>query len=822
MNPLMKKSTFISCVAAQLLACPFAFAQDECATAPTLVSGVASAFNTATATVTALPAVTDALCAGTFLGWGPTQKDVWFKWSATENGTADFSTCFAGSYDTSIVVYSGSCGALTPVACNGDGPDNAGCQEFYSLVSQLPVAAGTDYYVRIGGYTGTDTPDGATGTGAVTVTFTAGVDGCIGAIGACDVAHATPGCDTASCCAAVCSILPDCCTVGWDQGCVDVAIPECGYFQYSCVAPVQPNDCATSPQVISADGAVAFSNVGANSDGPGYGDSCGSGNNESNNDVWYRLNAIANGDFSISTCGTVPFDSKLAVYDLGTTPATFNYNSLPDVLVNCNDDGSATCLTTGGAAFASELTVTVSAGRSYLVCLSTFTNGETGSGSITFNVPEPCVLTPATVAEAEPCGEDLNGGCNMTTPVFEPIALGAIVEGTFWSSTESRDTDWYQFSIPSDRSVTVKLRSASLAQLFLLSDSCPGATLAVGSGSCPTLATGCLTPGTYRIAVVPSLFVTNPCNSGALNDYSLELTGVIPTTACPVLMDSTCQQPGPDTTASSASSVLSGNFGQGCATGCANGTGGTGDVEWATVFTGASLPKEISCVNMGVASLRSLNSAAGTCGYYASDLPIGAQVILYRDIDGGAPRIPIVTPGDGGDLETIVTRTVSIPGGTFLGNIEFDPPLCIENETNVVVALSLYNLFSGTPAAAGVPTGAGYRSGISLTSVPLALPSNIYNRSTACAITQFQVVNYTTATNRFQWPVELNGQAASCGSTSACPADQNNDGVVNGADLGLLLGAWGPCPNCRADINIDGVVNGADLGLLLGAWGPCS
>ena len=152
----MKKSTFISCVAAQLLACPFAFAQDECATAPTLVSGVASAFNTATATVTALPAVTDALCAGTFLGWGPTQKDVWFKWSATENGTADFSTCFAGSYDTSIVVYSGSCGALTPVACNGDGPDNAGCQEFYSLVSQLPVAAGTDYYVRIGGYTGTD------------------------------------------------------------------------------------------------------------------------------------------------------------------------------------------------------------------------------------------------------------------------------------------------------------------------------------------------------------------------------------------------------------------------------------------------------------------------------------------------------------------------------------------------------------------------------------------------------------------------------------------------------------------------------------------
>jgi hypothetical protein len=57
-----------------------------------------------------------------------------------------------------------------------------------------------------------------------------------------------------------------------------------------------------------------------------------------------------------------------------------------------------------------------------------------------------------------------------------------------------------------------------------------------------------------------------------------------------------------------------------------------------------------------------------------------------------------------------------------------------------------------------------------------------------------------------------------------CPADLNNDGQVNGADLGLLLGAWGPCAGtpCLGDLNLDGVVNGADLGLLLGAWGPCA
>ena len=61
--------------------------------------------------------------------------------------------------------------------------------------------------------------------------------------------------------------------------------------------------------------------------------------------------------------------------------------------------------------------------------------------------------------------------------------------------------------------------------------------------------------------------------------------------------------------------------------------------------------------------------------------------------------------------------------------------------------------------------------------------------------------------------------------TGSCLGDLNLDGIVNGADLGLLLGAWGACsggtPGCIGDLNLDGVVNGADLGLLLGAWGAC-
>jgi hypothetical protein len=43
--------------------------------------------------------------------------------------------------------------------------------------------------------------------------------------------------------------------------------------------------------------------------------------------------------------------------------------------------------------------------------------------------------------------------------------------------------------------------------------------------------------------------------------------------------------------------------------------------------------------------------------------------------------------------------------------------------------------------------------------------------------------------------------------------------VVNGGDLGILLGDWGAAST--ADLNNDGVVTGADVGLLLGAWGSC-
>lgn len=54
-----------------------------------------------------------------------------------------------------------------------------------------------------------------------------------------------------------------------------------------------------------------------------------------------------------------------------------------------------------------------------------------------------------------------------------------------------------------------------------------------------------------------------------------------------------------------------------------------------------------------------------------------------------------------------------------------------------------------------------------------------------------------------------------------CLGDLDGDGLVDGADLGALLGAWGACPGCQEDLDGDGWIDGADLGILLGAWGAC-
>ena len=53
--------------------------------------------------------------------------------------------------------------------------------------------------------------------------------------------------------------------------------------------------------------------------------------------------------------------------------------------------------------------------------------------------------------------------------------------------------------------------------------------------------------------------------------------------------------------------------------------------------------------------------------------------------------------------------------------------------------------------------------------------------------------------------------------TANIVGDMNGDGVVNSADLGILLSSWGTS-NPLADLDGNGTVDSADLGILLSAW----
>jgi hypothetical protein len=780
--------------------CSAAFGQappnDECTGASPIALNDLQVFDTTNATGSLQP-VDGALCAGTAFAWGPVagNRDVWFQWTATASMNITASTCDPNSFDTNLAIYAGTdCGALVQVACNGDGPEFTECQEYSSQVTNLWVTAGQTYYFRIGGYYTASTDSSEFGVGSLFIT----------------------------------------------EG-----------YTYACVAPAFPNDCATSPQVVTAGGnfvvaGTTTSGQSANTDGPEHsGAICASGNDQFFLDRWYRFNSgPVTGNFTAVTSGpdgtcTGALDLKLALYDLGSSdPASFNYSRLPEALVACNDDGGP-CQ----SAFGSQLTFVTQPNRNYLVRVGWYNPDEAVGGvtqRLTLALPEACALPSGTVNEDEPCGDNTNGGCNTSVdfPPVQAVSIGDVIAGTFWSGTDpdtggaTRDTDWFQFTVNASSTVTATLRSSTPGTVTIVNAECGTSQVVLGgsSGFCPSVATACLLPGTYRAIVAPQFTPANPCG-GQFNTYRLSLTST--PAICPVSLATTCASPGTDSRrllTNPATPLTPTSFVQLCSNGggaCTAGTGGTAGTSWAIPINGANLLDEIRCVQFGIAALRSRSGTSSTgapisCGFFASDVALPAKLGFYRDTNGGAPTCISETPGDGCDLELIQSYDVSVPpSGLFLASFNLPQALCIPSETDVVFVLQTPNMLNSAAPVVGAPQNLGYRMAPGVRSgLGTGSPSNFFGGTfgdSACGINNF----FAVGANSYQWPVVVNGNAAGC--TPNCPADLNQDNFVNGDDLGILLGAWGQCASgeCSADLNDDGFVNGDDLGIMLGAWGAC-
>ena len=125
----------LSLAAAALLIAGQCLAQanDDCSGAISASLGVNGPFSN-TGSTTSAPA------------WpcGAGGNDVWFSYFSTGAGSLVADTC-GSTYDSTLEVFSGTCGSLVSLACNDDSCGNA------SVVT-VPVTACTTYYIRVGGW----------------------------------------------------------------------------------------------------------------------------------------------------------------------------------------------------------------------------------------------------------------------------------------------------------------------------------------------------------------------------------------------------------------------------------------------------------------------------------------------------------------------------------------------------------------------------------------------------------------------------------------------------------------------------------------------
>ena len=123
-------------------------ANDNCATASALtVTAACTPVNSTNTNSTASPATVPAATCGTA---GP---DVWYAITVPANGAVTVTTSASSVTtnqltDTILQLYSGTCGALTPIGCN----DDISGSDFYSTASVTGLTAGSTIYARVFGY----------------------------------------------------------------------------------------------------------------------------------------------------------------------------------------------------------------------------------------------------------------------------------------------------------------------------------------------------------------------------------------------------------------------------------------------------------------------------------------------------------------------------------------------------------------------------------------------------------------------------------------------------------------------------------------------
>jgi hypothetical protein len=166
------------------------------------------------------------------------------------------------------------------------------------------------------------------------------------------------------------------------------------------------------------------------------------------------------------------------------------------------------------------------------VCAAVCGDGVCGPNQNCLNCPEDCGDCPpeecpdGTTPEGEPCGTDVNGGCNMDVPGFTSVSCGETICGSAWAQGGTRDTDWFEIVTTEPQTFTWTVTAAFPVVIGYVdtggSGNCADATtldpFATGAPGQEISITVTLGPGTHWFFVADQAFDGNPCGSGA-NGY---------------------------------------------------------------------------------------------------------------------------------------------------------------------------------------------------------------------------------------------------------------------------------------------------------------
>jgi hypothetical protein len=297
------------------------------------------------------------------------------------------------------------------------------------------------------------------------------------------------------------------------------------------MCPSPGNDC-TNPYVINIPSALPFSDLGQTT--------CGRGNNydatcmgyyDGGEDIIYQLNVASTVTLDITLDPKTSTWTGFSVFDL------------------CPADPAAICLysktNTGASVYTLEGAI-LAAGTYYIMvdtwpsptCITSF--------DLTIVEVIPCVVEcPAGALQENEAdianeGADVtNGGCNIATPLFTPIAVGDTYCGKINTYTvgtaQTRDTDWYRVDLSATNSLwslTWTVTAEFNVLIFLVdagTENCTDYTIISSTTALkcvPAVLTATnLQPKVYYVLVMPNAFTGYPSNLGPW-DYVATLTGV--------------------------------------------------------------------------------------------------------------------------------------------------------------------------------------------------------------------------------------------------------------------------------------------------------